>query len=438
MLRRLCAYIPHSGNGWGATTTCEPLLMRSTNDSFDLVESADQLLFDRLRLGLKLILAGVAVVFVGEILMHGETRPLVNVWQGINFLVVLAALRSLRSASERSRNFALGIGAYAVTIVATGAVGIAAGDAMTPVVLVVGLAVVTSTLIPWSPWWQLLSILMVSATAIWLVATVVKSPRLFWLQNVGALAPTLAATVVISATLNRQRAAVARAERDRLSREVSLREANQRLGAEIQEHRRTEDALRFAMRELDHRVKNTLAVVQSVTEHTLRSSSSMGEFRAAFDGRIHALARIHTALADRRWKGLPVSELIALVVGPYRRHADSITIDADGTFISGELVRVLGMALHELATNAAKHGALSTDVGRVAISSRVTADPGERLYIEWSEDGGPPVIEPARRGFGMQLIEDALAYEVDGSVTLQFPDRGVRCEIRIPVPEAAI
>ena len=395
------------------------------------------MLFDRIRLGLKLILAGIAVVFFGEILLYPGERPLVNAAQALNFIAVAAALRVIKDPSRRTRNFALGLAAYAVTIVATGAVGIAAGDATTPVVILVGLAVVTATLIPWSPWWQLLSVLLLSATAIWTVATVVKSPRLFWLQNVGAIAPTLAATVVISRTLNRQRAGVAGAERDRHSREASLREANRRLGNEIQEHRRTEDALRFAMRELDHRVKNTLAIVQSVTDQTLRSSSSMDEFRTALDGRIQALARIHTALARRRWEGLPVSELIALVVGPYRRHAESVMIDADSTFVSAELVRVLGMALHELATNAAKYGALSTDDGRVAISSRVTSDRVARLCVGWCECGGPSVAEPARRGFGMRLIEDALAYEVDGNVTLRFPAQGLRCEIRIPVPEAA-
>ena len=392
------------------------------------------MLLDRVRLGIRLVLAGIAIVFVGEFLLHPGERPLINVVQAVNFVTVAVVLRLLRAPVRRTFTLAAGFFAYAVTVVSVGAVGIVAGDAMTPVVLFVGLALVTATLIPWSPGWQFVSVVLLVATAVWTVATIVESPRLFWLQNVGSIAPTLFSTVFLSYTLRRQRAAVARAERERRNREESLRDANQRLEQEIQEHRRTEDALRFAMRELDHRVKNTLATVQAVAEQTLRSSQSMGEFSEAFYGRVQAMARIHTALAGHRWEGLKVAELIELVVGPFRHHADSVLIECDGTFVSSELVRVLGMALHELATNAAKYGALSTKEGRVAISSRVEPEGTSPLRIWWSERDGPHVSEPARRGFGMRLIEEALAYEAGGSVKLQFPDQGLRCEIEIPVP----
>src|SRR5262249_35200927 len=328
----------------------------------------------------------------------------------------------------------VGFIAYAVTIVATGAVGVLAADATTPVVILVGMSVVSATLVPWTPWWQLASVVLVAATAIWTVATVVHSPHLFWLQNVGAIAPTLAATVVISRVLGLQRAAIAHADQEQRRREETLREANRRLEQEIHGHRRTEDALRFAMRELDHRVKNTLATVQSVADQTVRSSTSMNDFASAFTGRIQAMARIHTALAGRRWQGLTLAELIELVVGPYRRHTDSVSIEADGAFVSSELVRVLGMALHELATNAAKYGALSTNEGRLIISSRVESNgTPPRLLIWWSEQGGPPVAEPTHRGFGVRLIEEALAYEVEGCVKLQFPGEGLRCQIEVPV-----
>ena len=221
---------------------------------------------------------------------------------------------------------------------------------------------------------------------------------------------------------------------DRGSREESLREANRRLEEEIQQHRKTEDALRFAIRELDHRVKNTLATVQAVADQTVRTSTTMSEFSEAFYGRIQAIARIHTALAVRRWEGLTLTELIELVVGPYRHHAGSVAVECDGTFVSSELVRVLGMALHELATNAAKYGALSTKDGRVAISSRLDSNGADRLRICWSEHAGPPVRQPLHRGFGMKLIEEALAYETEGDVTLRFLPVGVRCEIQLPVP----
>jgi two-component sensor histidine kinase len=400
-------------------------------------DSDDQLLFDRIRLGMVLILSGVAVVFLGALLFPPGSRLWINSFQAVNFIVVLLALLFVTDPAQRTRNFTLGITAYVVTIIATGAVGIAAGDATTPVILLVGLAVVSATLVPWSPWWQFLTVLLIAATDICTVATVIPSPRLFWLQNVGTIAPTLAATVVIARVLHRQRVALANAERDRRSREESLREANRRLETEIHEHQGTEDALRFAMRELDHRVKNTLAIVQSVAEQTLRGASSMRDFGAAFTGRLQAMARIHTALAEGRWQGLPLTQLIELVVGPYGRYRESIVVDGDGAFVSSDLARVLGLTLHELATNAAKYGALSTTTGRVAISARVESDAEQQLHITWCERNGPPVVVPTRRGFGMQMIEDALVYEVDGRVEVHFPPEGLRCEIRIPMHEGA-
>src|SRR5262249_36009717 len=101
---------------------------------------------------------------------------------------------------------------------------------------------------------------------------------------------------------------------------------------------------------------------------------------------------------------------------------------------SADLARVLGLALHELATNAAKHGALSTEQGRVAIASRVDGGNPSQLHICWDEHGGPRVAASVRRGFGTRLIEEALAYELDGSVRLSFAPEGVRCEIDVPLP----
>jgi two-component sensor histidine kinase len=348
---------------------------------------------------------------------------------------VALALHFARESSRPGFNLAVGFAAYAVTVVASGAVGIIAKDATSPVVLLVGLSVVTGTLVPWSPWWQLLSVLLVAATCIWTVATIVESPSLFWVQNIGAIAPTLGSTVFITYFLQRQRAAVEHAERERRSREESLREANRRLEEEIQQHRKTEGALRFAIRELDHRVKNTLATVQAVADQTVRTSATMTEFSEAFYGRIQAIARIHTALAGRRWEGLTLTELIELVVGPYRHHAGSVAVECDGTFVSSELVRVLGMALHELATNAAKYGALSSRQGRVVISSRIDTRGGLRLLICWAEHDGPPIRAQAHSGFGTRLIKEGLAYEIADSVTsLRFLDHGLLCDIAIPCP----
>jgi two-component sensor histidine kinase len=297
------------------------------------------------------------------------------------------------------------------------------------------MAVIAATLVPWSPWWQLGGVAITIVTAAWTVAAVTASRRLFWLQNVGALTPTLIATVFLSAALGRQRAAAVRVERERRSREASLREANRRAEREIEEHHKTEAALRFAMRELEHRVKNTLATVQSVAEQTFRSTTSRAEFSDAFFGRLQALARIHGALAARRWEGMMLTELVELVVGPYRHYPGSISVDCGGSFVWPELVRVLGMTLHELATNAAKYGALSSRQGRVVISSRIDTRGGLRLLICWAEHDGPPICAQAHSGFGTRLIKEALAYEIADSVTsLRLLDHGLLCDIAIPCP----
>lgn len=392
----------------------------------DLAADTDRLFVDRVRLGLRLVNAGIAAVFVGWLLVNGPARPLLSGIQALNFLVVAAALWLLRDPRRRTFNHAVAFLAYAVTIVSTAGVGIVAGDATTPLLILVGMSVIAAVLVPWRPAWHLAGMGVTVAAAIWTVATV-STQSLFWLRNAGAIAPTLIAAVYLSRTLSRQRAEAVRAARD-------LRDANRRLEREIEERRKTETALRFAMRELDHRVKNTLATVQSVAEQTLRTSTSMPAFAEAFAGRIQTLARIHSALAARRWDGLTVGELVRLVVEPQRHPGAGVRVDSPDSFVPAELVRALGMALHELATNAARYGALSAAGGEVVVAARVGSDGNARLRIEWRERGGPPVGEPTRRGFGTRLIEEALAYETHGHARLGFAAAGVRCDIEVPIP----
>lgn len=399
----------------------------------ELADDSDRLFVDRVRLGLRLVNLGVAAVFVGWIAVNGVALPLLSAIQALNFLVVALALWLLRDPRRRRFNHAVAFLAYAATIAATSGVGIVAADGTTPLLILVGMAVIAAVLVPWRPAWHLAGLALTVAAAMVTVASV-STHSLRWLRNAGAIAPTLVAAVYLSRTLSRQRAAAARAARERRDREAHLREANRRLEREIEEHRKTETALRFAMRELDHRVKNTLATVQSVAEQTMRSSPSLPDFADAFSGRIHALARIHDALAAHRWSGLTVHELVDLVVGPYRQHAASLRLDCNSSFVPAELVRALGMALHELATNAAKYGALSSAGGAVTVSARADHHDGDHLRIEWRETGGPPVDEPARRGFGTRLIEEALAYEARGHVRFGFAPDGVRCEIELPIP----
>jgi two-component sensor histidine kinase len=398
-----------------------------------LTEVADRLLLERIRLGLKLNLAGIAVVLVGEAVFGPGDRLSISIVQTVNLVAVAVAIWILHDPTRPTFNLVVGFLALAVTIVAIGIIGVVARDATTPMILFVGLALATATFVPWSPGWQSLSVVLIIITSIWTVSSIVDSPRLFWVQNVGSVVPTLVATVFIAYALARQRAADLRAETEAHAREEGLRESNRRLEREVEQRCRSEEALRFALRELDHRVKNTLATVQSVAEQTLRTTESVEEFSTAFTGRLRAMSRIHTALASRRWEGLALRDLIELVVGPYRHSADSIKVECDGASMSSDQVRVLGLTLHELATNAAKYGALSTKEGRVTVCSRVESGDASRLRISWNEHDGPVVHEPVHRGFGTKLIQQALPYESGGSVSLQFPSSGLCCEIELPL-----
>lgn len=392
----------------------------------------EQLFLERVRLGLRLIGAGIAAVFVAWIAFNPGRLPLLSAIQVVNFAAVIAALALLRDPRQRLRNRLVSLMAYAVTIFCTAGVGIIAGDATTPLLILVGMVVIGAILVPWQAGWHLVGMALTLVAASWTVATVTPAQSLFWLRNAGAIAPTLIAAVYLSRLLDRQRAAAAQAALDRERREERLQEANRRLEREVDEHRQTEAALQTAVRELDHRVKNTLAVVQSLADETLRASASTADFGAAFGGRIQALARLHGALAGRRWEGMQLTELVELIVGPYRREAGGVDLDCDGTVVPAAQVRMLGLALHELATNAARYGALSTADGRVAVSAQRTGD-GGRLQIEWRERGGPTVRVPERRGFGTRFIEEALPYESAGQVQLEFPADGLHCQIDLPI-----
>jgi PAS domain S-box-containing protein len=199
---------------------------------------------------------------------------------------------------------------------------------------------------------------------------------------------------------------------------------------DISERKRAEEARQLLLRELDHRVKNTLATVQAVAELTLRTATSLPGFRDTFRGRITALARMHAAVW--RNKGTPVRmrELAELSLAPFGHGGERATIDGDEVSIPLQSAGALGLVLHELATNAVKHGALSVLSGSVHLEWHRDAD---RMHLTWSESGGPIVTEPVHRGFGSTLIEESIPYELGGSVALDFAPGGVRCRITFPL-----
>jgi PAS domain S-box-containing protein len=192
---------------------------------------------------------------------------------------------------------------------------------------------------------------------------------------------------------------------------------------------------RLLINELNHRVKNTLATVQSIATQTLRQARSLGQAREDFEARLLALSRVHDVLTRERWEGARLSEIIGGAVAPYRnRETNRFNVNGPELRLSPRMTLALAMALQELVTNAVKYGALSTDAGQVDITWTTSEkEDGPRLVLTWRERGGPAVRAPARRGFGTRLIERSLADDLDGTVAIEFAITGVVCTVDAPL-----
>ena len=199
----------------------------------------------------------------------------------------------------------------------------------------------------------------------------------------------------------------------------------------VTERKRAEAHRQLLINELNHRVKNTLAVVQGIAQQSFKDERVPPELRAAFEGRLTALAAAHNVLTRGNWASAPLRRIIDDAVCPFG--AGNFKLDGPDLRIAPKPAVSLALALHELATNAAKYGALSAETGCVELSW--SADPGEKFgfTMHWCEKGGPPVSPPQRRGFGSRLIQRGLASELDGEVTLEYRPEGVCCEIRAPL-----
>ena len=188
--------------------------------------------------------------------------------------------------------------------------------------------------------------------------------------------------------------------------------------------------------ELNHRVKNTLATVQSIAMQSLRGlkGPAADAARDAFEARLLALARAHDVLTRQSWESAELDDVVAGAVAPLDGTRTRFAIEGPRVRLPPRMALSVAMALHELGTNAVKYGALSNATGRVAI--RWTVEAGARLRLTWTERGGPPVEAPESRGFGSRLIERNLARELAGSVSLGFAREGVTCEIDAPLRQA--
>jgi two-component system, chemotaxis family, CheB/CheR fusion protein len=203
---------------------------------------------------------------------------------------------------------------------------------------------------------------------------------------------------------------------------------------DITERRRNEQERELLARELNHRVKNTLAVVQALAMQT-DHSPSVEEYRNAFVGRLSALARAHGLLLDADWRGADLRELVEQALQPYWVDRPEV-IEIQGESVPLTATQSLGLSLilHELGTNAAKYGPLSREEGRVRVSWQVEERKrSRRLRLRWEERGGPEIGELRQTGFGTRLIERACTYELEGEVELDYAPEGLRCELVFPL-----
>lgn len=200
-----------------------------------------------------------------------------------------------------------------------------------------------------------------------------------------------------------------------------------------------EERQTLLIHELNHRVKNTLATVQAIAAQTLNTTEGPDAFRAAFTTRLSALSLCHDVLTRHDWSGAQVRELVAEQLRPHEYGADGrFVLTGPDTNLAPNAALALSMALGELATNAAKYGALSVVGGRVNVTWETAPQTdGPRLHLIWRESGGPPVISPERRGFGMRLIERGLILGLGGGARVTFDPDGVVCEIDFPYQDVA-
>ena len=205
------------------------------------------------------------------------------------------------------------------------------------------------------------------------------------------------------------------------------------------ELRRRQDHTQFLMRELAHRSKNQLAVVMGMASQTARQASSTREFLAQFTQRIHGLAQSQDLMVQRSWEGAFLDDLVRAQLNLFGA-ASRAELSGDRIFLNANAVQNIGFALHELATNASKHGALASPDGRLAISWR-GPQPDNRLQIDWVESGGAPVHPPERHGFGHTVITTLVAKALQGTSELKFEAEGIRWHLDIPgtfvLPEPA-
>lgn len=201
---------------------------------------------------------------------------------------------------------------------------------------------------------------------------------------------------------------------------------------DITDRKHAEERQLLLAREVDHRARNALAVVQAIVR--LTRANSQEAYVSAIEGRVHALAQAHTLLSETRWQGAEIERLVGEEMAPYRSGEGRVSISGPAVFLSPEKAQNLALALHELATNSAKYGALSVSKGRLDIEWQVS---GGVLALHWRESGGPPVQPPPTQGFGTKILSASIKHQIGGNVAWDWRPSGLHCTLQIPIEQLA-
>jgi two-component sensor histidine kinase/PAS domain-containing protein len=207
------------------------------------------------------------------------------------------------------------------------------------------------------------------------------------------------------------------------------------VAVDISERKANEDQLRLLLRELTHRSKNLLAVIHAIARQTASRTRSVDDFLERFSARLCAIGCSHDLLVADDWQGASLRMLVEQQLYTHaHRFGEQIAIEGEDVILKPEAVHNLGLALHELATNAQKYGSLSQPEGQIRIQWKFCEE-ASKLKLTWQERGGPKVSPPERSGFGRAMIENVVGQALEGDVTLSFPEKGVQCEILIPAAQ---
>lgn len=205
--------------------------------------------------------------------------------------------------------------------------------------------------------------------------------------------------------------------------------------ADVTERKAAEDHIQFLMHEISHRSKNLLTVIQSIARRTARTATTMEEFESRFGRRLQGLAASHDVLVRNNWQGAPLADLIRQQLEPFVDVRSSrFELAGPDVVVTAEAAQAIGLAIHELATNAIKYGALSAPTGKVKVSWEFDTDAGVpcQLLLNWKEEGGPPVVPPSHKGFGHVVVDDMIERSLNGKVAVEFAVSGLNWRVLIP------